>query len=85
VEDEKRISDKEKNYLTQLPINFPFIVMINSRVYRKIHDHNQYLSIWLAQLVKAFAAPMHVCYCVQEVRVQSPEQTNSTLATNPTG
>ena len=36
------------------------------------------LSVWLAQLVKALAAPAHVHSCVQEARVQSPGQTIST-------
>jgi len=35
---------------------------------------------WLAQLIKALAAPTHVRSCVQEVRVRSPERTSSTLA-----
>jgi len=30
------------------------------------------LSVWLAQLVRALAAPTHVRSCVQEVRVRSP-------------
>jgi len=45
----------------------------------------QNVSVWLAQLVKALAALKHVRSCVHEVRVQSPEQTNSTLASIPPG
>jgi len=37
-------------------------------------------SVWLAQLVRALAAPTHVHSCVQEVRVRSPERTSLTLA-----
>jgi len=43
------------------------------------------LSVWLAQLVKALAALIHVRLCVQEVRVRTPEQTSSTLASIPPG
>jgi len=43
------------------------------------------MSVWLAQLVKALVAPTHVRSCVQEVRVRSPEQTSSTLASIPPG
>jgi len=43
------------------------------------------LSVWLAQLVKALAALTHVRSHVQEVRVRSPEQTSSTLASIPPG
>jgi len=39
----------------------------------------------IAQLVMALTAPMHVHSCVQEVRVRSPEQTSSTLASIPPG
>ena len=42
-------------------------------------------SVWLAQLVKSLAAPTHVHSCVQEVRVQSPEQTISTQDSSPPG
>jgi len=31
----------------------------------------QYLFVWLAQLVKALAAPTHVRSCVQKIRVRS--------------
>jgi len=37
------------------------------------------------QLVKALAAPIHTRSRVQVVRVQSPEQTSSTLASIPPG
>jgi len=47
--------------------------------------HHQYLSVWLAQLVKALAAPTHVHSCVQEVWVRSPKWTSSTLASIPPG
>jgi len=43
------------------------------------------LLVWLAQLVKALAAPTHVRSFVQEVRVRSLEQTSSTLASIPPG
>jgi len=43
------------------------------------------LTVWLAQLVKALAAPTHVRSSVQEVRVRSPERTSSTLASIPPG
>jgi len=43
------------------------------------------LSVWLAQLIKALAAPTYVHSCVQEVTVRSPEQTSSTLASIPPG
>jgi len=42
-------------------------------------------SVWLAQLVKALAAPTHDRSCVQEVQVRSPERTSSTLASIPPG
>ena len=42
-------------------------------------------SVWLAQLVEPLAAPAHVHSCVQEVRVQSPEQTISTQDSSPPG
>jgi len=42
-------------------------------------------SVWLAQLVRALAAPTHVRSCVQEVRVRSPERTSLTLASIPSG
>jgi len=48
--------------------------------------HSVYImSVWLAPLVKALAAPTHVRSCVQEVRVRSPERTSSTLASIPPG
>jgi len=43
------------------------------------------LAVWLAQLVKALAAPTHVRSCVPEVRVRSPERLGSTLASIPPG
>jgi len=42
-------------------------------------------SVWLAQLVRALAAPTHVRSCVQEVRVRSSERTSLTLASIPSG
>jgi len=47
--------------------------------------HQQILSVWLAQLLRALAAPTHVRSCVQEVRVRSPERTSLTLASIPSG
>jgi len=43
------------------------------------------LSVWLAPLVRALAAPTHVRSCVQEVRVRSPERRSLTLASIPMG
>jgi len=40
---------------------------------------------WLAQLVKALATPTHVCLCMHEVWVRSPEQTSLTLASSRVG
>jgi len=37
-------------------------------------------AVGLAQLVKALAAPTHVCSCVKEVRVRSPELINLTIS-----
>jgi len=42
-------------------------------------------TVWLAQLVRALAAPTHVRSCVQEVWVRSPELTSSTQASIPSG
>jgi len=42
-------------------------------------------SVWLAQLVKALAAPTHVRSCVQEVDVRSRKPTNLTLPSIPPG
>jgi len=42
-------------------------------------------SVWLAQLVRALAAPTHVRSCSQEVRVRSPERTSLTLVSLPSG
>ena len=41
--------------------------------------------VWLAQLVKSFAAPTHVHSCVQGILVQSPEQAISTQDSIPPG
>ena len=43
------------------------------------------LSVLLAQLVKSLAAPTHVHSCVQEVWVQSLEQTIMTQDSIPLG
>ena len=43
------------------------------------------MSVWLAQLVKSLAAPTHVHSCVQEIRVQFPEQTILTQDSIPSG
>ena len=43
------------------------------------------LSVWLAQMVKSLATPTHVHSWVQEVRVQSPEQTILTQDYIPPG
>jgi len=43
------------------------------------------MSVWLAHMVKALPALTHVRSSVQEVRVQSPEQTSSTPASIPPG
>jgi len=45
----------------------------------------QFVSVWLAQLVRALAAQTHVRSCVQEVRVRSRERTSLTLASIPLG
>jgi len=63
-------------------MDFGFGMMFLSSVQAEIYV---YVSVWLAQLVKALAALTHVCSCVQEVRVRSPEQTSSTLASIPPG
>jgi len=47
---------------------------------------NNYLSVWLTQLVKAFAAPTHVhSGGAGDAWFKTPEQTSSTLASIPLG
>jgi hypothetical protein len=56
-----------------------------AKQHHKLQVNNKVQSVWLAQLVKSLAAQTHVHSCVQEVRVQSPEQTISTQDSSPPG
>jgi len=56
------------------------IIIINELLMLKKTNR---LSVCLAQLVEALAAPTHIRSCVQEIRVRFPEQTKANLASIP--
>jgi len=72
------ISESEDLDLEEEDLDLPPWDLTTSLAYRPIKHYTCLLSA--AQLVKALAAPTHVRSCVQEVRIRSPEQTSSTLA-----